>query len=66
MFLLNRVISVPSVARQKQISLSASSRFSHTAARGAPDRRSGRRVDYYGDKWQDKEILKDIQWLRAQ
>jgi len=23
-------------------------------------------VDYYGDKWHDKEILKDIQWLRAQ
>ena len=24
------------------------------------------RVDYFGDKWQDKEVLKDIQWLRTQ
>ena len=26
--------------------------------------RGNRRIDYYGDKWQDKEVLKDIQWLR--
>ena len=25
-----------------------------------------RRVDYYGDKWQEKEILKDMRSLRAQ
>jgi hypothetical protein len=27
------------------------------------DRHGNRRVDYFGDKWLDKEVLKDIQWL---
>jgi hypothetical protein len=30
------------------------------------DRHGNRRVDYYGDKWQDNEVLRDIQWLRSQ
>jgi len=38
----------------------------HTALTTLIDRRGIRRVDYYGDKWLDKEVLKDIQWLRSQ
>lgn len=38
----------------------------HTALTTLIDRRGNRRVDYYGDKWLDQEVLKDIQWLRGQ
>lgn len=38
----------------------------HTGLTTLIDRHGSRRVDYYGDKWQDKEVLKDIQWLHAQ
>jgi protein SCO1 len=38
----------------------------HTALTTLIDRRGNRRVDYYGDKWLDQEVLKDIQWLSAQ
>lgn len=38
----------------------------HTTLTTLVDRQGNRRVDYYGDKWQDKEVLKDIQWLRTQ
>jgi cytochrome oxidase Cu insertion factor (SCO1/SenC/PrrC family) len=38
----------------------------HTTLTTLIDRQGNRRVDYYGDKWQDKEILKDIEWLRSQ
>jgi protein SCO1/2 len=38
----------------------------HTSFTTLIDRQGKRRVDYYGDKWRDKEVLKDIQWLRAQ
>ena len=38
----------------------------HTALTTLVDRQGVRRVDYYGDKWLDKEVLKDIQWLGAQ
>jgi protein SCO1 len=38
----------------------------HTGLTTLIDRQSIRRVDYYGDKWPDKEVLKDIQWLRTQ
>lgn len=38
----------------------------HTTLTTLTDRRGKRRVDYYGDKWQDQEVLKDIQWLRIQ
>jgi protein SCO1/2 len=38
----------------------------HTTLTLLIDRQGNRRVDYYGDKWQDKVVLKDIQWLRAQ
>ena len=38
----------------------------HTTLTTLTDRRGKRRVDYYGDKWQDQEVLKDIQRLRIQ
>jgi len=38
----------------------------HTSFTGLIDRQGIRRVDYYGDKWREPEVLKDIQWLRAQ
>jgi len=37
----------------------------HTALTTLIDRRGNRRIDYYGDNWLDKEVLKDIQWLSA-
>lgn len=43
-----------------------SGQVQHTSFTTLIDRQGKRRVDYYGDKWHDKEILKDIQWLRAQ
>ncbi len=30
------------------------------------DRQSERRIDYYGDKWREKEVLQDMEWLRKQ
>lgn len=38
----------------------------HTTLTTLIDRRGMRRVDYFGDKWREKEILKDIEWLRSQ
>jgi protein SCO1/2 len=38
----------------------------HTALTTLIDRHGIRRVDYYGDRWQEKELLKDIRWLGAQ
>ena len=38
----------------------------HTALTTLIDKRGNRRVDYYGDKWLEKEVLKDIQWLSSQ
>ncbi len=37
----------------------------HTALTTLIDQQGNRRVDYYGDKWLDKEVLKDIHWLSA-
>jgi len=37
----------------------------HTSLTTLLDRKGNRRVDYYGDKWKENEILKDIQWLAA-
>jgi protein SCO1 len=39
---------------------------SHTTLTTLVDRRGTRRVDYYGDKWLDKEVLNDFQRLVAQ
>jgi cytochrome oxidase Cu insertion factor (SCO1/SenC/PrrC family) len=36
----------------------------HTNLTTLIDRRGIRRVDYYGDKWQEKEVLKDLTRLR--
>jgi protein SCO1/2 len=43
-----------------------SGQVQHTSFTTLVDRQGGRRVDYYGDKWQEKEVLKDIEWLRGQ
>jgi protein SCO1 len=37
----------------------------HTSLTTLIDRQGNRRVDYYGEKWQEKEVLKDIQRLRG-
>lgn len=37
----------------------------HTSLTMLIDRRGNRRVDYYGEKWREKEVLRDIQWLRS-
>jgi protein SCO1/2 len=39
---------------------------SHTTLTTLVDRRGTRRVDYYGDKWLDKEVLNDFQRLSTQ
>ena len=38
----------------------------HTALTTLIDRHGTRRVNYYGDRWLDQEVLKDIQWLNGQ
>ena len=38
----------------------------HTSLTTLIDRHGKRRIDYYGDKWQDKEVLKDIEWLASE
>jgi protein SCO1/2 len=43
-----------------------SGQVQHTSFTTLVDRQGRRRVDYYGDKWREKEILKDIEWLRAE
>ena len=43
-----------------------SGQVQHTTFTTLIDRQGNRRVDYYGDKWQDKEVLKDIEWLASQ
>ena len=42
-----------------------SGQVQHTTFTTLVDRQGNRRIDYYGDKWQDKEVLKDIQWLAS-
>jgi protein SCO1/2 len=44
---------------------SASGQIQHTALTTLIDRDGVRRVDYYTDKWQEKEILRDISALTA-
>jgi protein SCO1 len=43
-----------------------SGQVQHTTFTTLVDRRGNRRIDYYGDKWQDKEVLKDIEWLASE
>ncbi|MGH7826233.1 MAG: SCO family protein [Candidatus Binatia bacterium] len=47
------------------VSKSAGGQVRHTALTTLIDRQGNRRVDYYTDKWEEKEILKDISWLDA-
>ena len=42
-----------------------SGQVQHTSFTTLVDRHGKRRVDYYGDKWREKEILKDLEWLRS-
>lgn len=44
---------------------SADSQIQHTALTTLVDQRGIRRFDYYTDKWEEKEILKDIASLEA-
>jgi protein SCO1/2 len=37
----------------------------HTTLTTLIDRQGNRRVDYYGETWQEQKILKDVQWLRG-
>jgi protein SCO1/2 len=42
-----------------------SGQVQHTSLTTLVDHQGIRRVDYYGDKWQEKEVLKDIEWLAS-
>lgn len=48
------------------VAKTAAGQVQHTSLTTLIDRQGQRRVDYYGDKWQEKEILKDMRSLRAQ
>jgi protein SCO1 len=48
------------------VSKSASGQVQHTALTTLIDKQGTRRVDYYTDKWEEKEILKDLSWLESQ
>lgn len=37
----------------------------HTSLTTLIDRQASRRINYYGEKWQEKDVLKDIRWLRS-
>ncbi|MGH7798629.1 MAG: SCO family protein [Candidatus Binatia bacterium] len=37
----------------------------HTALTTLIDGQGKRRVDYYGDKWRDREVLQDLEWLAS-
>ena len=40
-----------------------SGQVQHTTFTTVVDRRGNRRIDYYGEKWRDGDVLADIQWL---
>jgi protein SCO1 len=42
-----------------------SGQVQHTSLTTLIDRQGNRRVDYYGDKWNEKEVIKDIEWLAS-
>jgi protein SCO1 len=42
-----------------------SGQVQHTSLTTLIDRQGNRRVDYYGDKWHEKEVVKDIEWLAS-
>jgi protein SCO1/2 len=41
-----------------------SGQVQHTTFTTLVDRQGERRIDYYGDKWREKEVLQDMEWLR--
>jgi protein SCO1/2 len=43
-----------------------SGQVQHTSLTTLIDRQGNRRVDYYGDKWREKEVLRDIEWLATE
>lgn len=47
------------------VTKNASGQVQHTSLTTLVDHQGNRRVDYYGDKWQEKEVLKDIEWLSS-
>jgi protein SCO1/2 len=42
-----------------------SGQVQHTSLTTLVDSQGNRRVDYFGDKWQEKQVLKDIEWLSS-
>jgi protein SCO1/2 len=43
-----------------------SGQVQHTSLTTLVDHQGNRRVDYYGDKWREKEVLRDIEWLATE
>jgi protein SCO1/2 len=64
-YLLLSITTDPKIFRVNVMKTQAGD-VNHTTLTTLIDRQGNRRVDYYGDKWQDKEVLKEIQWLRSQ
>jgi len=48
-----------------QVVKNQSGQVQHTTFTTLVDRQGNRRIDYYGDRWRDTEVLRDIQWLRG-
>jgi len=48
-----------------QVVKNQSGEVQHTTFTTLVDRQGNRRIDYYGDRWRDTEVLRDIQWLRG-
>jgi protein SCO1/2 len=47
------------------VTKSESGQVQHTSLTTLVDQQGNRRVDYYGDKWREAEVLKDIDWLAS-
>jgi protein SCO1/2 len=47
------------------VSKTAGGQVQHTAVTTLIDKQGTRRVDYYTDKWHEKELLKDLTWLES-
>jgi protein SCO1 len=48
-----------------KVTKNESGQVQHTSLTTLIDRQGNRRVDYYGDKWHEKEVVKDIEWLAS-
>lgn len=48
------------------VHVSASGQVRHTALTTLIDKQGIRRVDYYTDRWDERQILKDIAWLESE